>query len=130
MTTQQKMNTFVETTLAECESIISETENVEEYSTGDMLDVIQFSDIRESAEEMQTLVVAMAENEFVSNNMLENIENQSITIYQNIKYILETAEDEIFSSNDTKVMKSFDNMRTYVNSIRNIVDTFVLEWKV
>ena len=72
----------------------------------------------------------MAENEFVSNNMLENIENQSITIYQNIKYILETAEDEIFSSNDTEVMKSFDNMRTYVNSIRNIVDTFVLEWKV
>ena len=130
MTTQQKMNTFVETTLAECESIISETENVEEYSTGDMLDVIQFSDIRESAEEMQTLVVAMAENEFVSNNMLENIENQSITIYQYIKYILETAEDEIFSSNDTEVMKSFDNMRTYVNSIRNIVDTFVLEWKV
>ena len=130
MTTQQKMNTFVETTLAECESIISETENVEEYSTGDMLDVIQFSDIRESAEEMQTLVVAMAENEFVSNNMLENIENQSITIYQNIKYILETAEDEIFSSNDTEVMKSFDNMRTYVNSIRNIVNTFVLEWKV
>jgi len=130
MTTQQKMNTFVETTLAECESIISETENVEEYSTGDMLDVIQFSDIRESAEEMQTLVVAMAENEFVSNNMLENIENQSITIYQNIKYILETAEDEIFSSSDTEVMKSFDNMRTYVNSIRNIVDTFVLEWKV
>ena len=130
MTTQQKMNTFVETTLAECESIISETENVEEYSTGDMLDVIQFSDIRESAEEMQTLVVAMAENEFVSNNMLENIENQSITIYQNIKYILETAEDEIFSSNDTEVMKSFDNMRTYVNSIRNIVDTFVLDWKV
>jgi len=130
MTTQQKMNTFVETTLAECESIISETENVEEYSTGDMLDVIQFYDIRESAEEMQTLVVAMAENEFVSNNMLENIENQSITIYQNIKYILETAEDEIFSSSDTEVMKSFDNMRTYVNSIRNIVDTFVLEWKV
>jgi len=130
MTTQQKMNTFVETTLAECESIISETENVEEYSTGDMLDVIQFSDIRESAEEMQTLVVAMAENEFVSNNMLENIENQSITIYQNIKYILETAEDEIFSSSDIEVMKSFDNMRTYVNSIRNIVDTFVLEWKV
>ena len=130
MTTQQKMNTFVETTLAECESIISETENVEEYSTGDMLDVIQFYDIRESAEEMQTLVVAMAENEFVSNNMLENIENQSITIYQNIKYILETAEDEIFSSSDIEVMKSFDNMRTYVNSIRNIVDTFVLEWKV
>ena len=130
MTTQQKMNTFVETTLAECESIISETENVEEYSTGDMLDVIQFYDIRESAEEMQTLVVAMSENEFVSNNMLENIENQSITIYQNIKYILETAEDEIFSSSDTEVMKSFDNMRTYVNSIRNIVDTFVLEWKV
>ena len=114
MTTQQKMNTFVETTLAECESIISETENVEEYSTGDMLDVIQFYDIRESAEEMQTLVVAMAENEFVSNNMLENIENQSITIYQNIKYILETAEDEIFSSSDIEVMKSFDNIKDAV----------------
>ena len=47
---------FADTIYNASESIIAETENVEDGFTGDMLDVIHFSDIRESAEELQLLI--------------------------------------------------------------------------
>ena len=119
-----EMNTFDletlnDTILDATESIIAETENVEEGFTGDMLDVIHFFDIRSSAEELQTLVV--------ENASIKQIENQSIDLYQNVKYILEHCENEIFSSNDTEVLESFENIRTYVNALRCAIDTFVSE---
>lgn len=121
------MNTFdlemlVDTVMNATESIIAETENVEDGFTGDMLEVIQFSDIRDSAEELQTLVL--------QNASIEQIENQSIDLYQNVKYILEHCENEIFSSTDTEVLNSFENMRTYVDAIRYTINTFVSESKV
>jgi len=85
------------------------------------LDVIHFSDIRTSAEELQTLVV--------ENASIEQIENQSIDLYQNVKYILEHCENEIFSTTDTEIMNSFENMRTYVDAIRYTISTFVSESK-
>lgn len=132
------MNTFVvdslvESVVNECESIIAETENVEELHTGDMLDVVHFYDIRLVAEELQSFVVHMAENEFISNSMLEQLDDISITLYQNVKYILEDCENEVFSTTDpvyTEIMKSFDNMRTYVNNVRETVSTFVSECKI
>ena len=124
------VDSLVELVFNECESIIAETENVEEFNTGDMLDYLQFSDIRTVAEELQSFVVHISENEFISNSMLEQLDDISITLYQNVKYILEDCENEIFSSTDTEVMKSFDNMRTYVNSIRETVSTFVSESKI
>jgi len=122
-----KMNTFdlemlVDTVMDATESIIAETENVEDGFTGDMLEVIQFSDIRDSAEELQTLVL--------QNASIEQIENQSIDLYQNVKYILEHCENEIFSTTDTEVLNSFENMRTYVDAIRYTISTFVSESKV
>jgi len=121
------MNTFdlemlVDTVMDATESIIAETENVEDGFTGDMLEVIQFSDIRDSAEELQTLVL--------QNASIEQIENQSIDLYQNVKYILEHCENEIFSTTDTEVLNSFENMRTYVDAIRYTISTFVSESKV
>ena len=124
------VDSLVELVFNECESIIAETENVEEFNTGDMLDYLQFSDIRTVAEELQSFVVHISENEFISNSMLEQLDDISITLYQNVKYILEDCENEIFSSTDTEVMKSFDDMRTYVNSIRETVSTFVSESKI
>lgn len=130
------MNTFVvdslvESVMNECESIIAETENVEDsVNDNDMLEVIQFSDIRLVAEELQSFVVHMSENEFISNSMLEQLDDISITLYQNVKYILEHCEIEIFSTTDTEIMKSFDNMRTYVNNVRETVSTFVSESKI
>ena len=129
------MNTFVvdslvESVVNECESIIAETENVEELHTGDMLDVMHFSDIRLVAEELQSFVVHISENEFISNSMLEQLDDISIILYQNVNYILEDCEIEVFNTTDTEIMKSFDNMRTYVNNVRETVSTFVESNKI
>jgi hypothetical protein len=130
-----KTNTFVlessvETIMGECESIISEVENVYHSVTDDdMLNVIQFNDIRDSAEELQTFVLQMVENEYISNTMLEQCEDISITLYQNVKYILEHCENEIFSSTDTEIFECFDYMRTSVTTIRNEIDILVLKFK-
>ena len=115
------LETLNDTILDATESIIAETENVEDGFTGDMLDVIHFSDIRDSAEKLQTLVV--------QNASIEQIENESINLYQNVKYILEHCENEIFSSSDTEVLESFENIRTYVDALRYAINTFVLESK-
>ena len=108
---------FGDTIYNASESIIAETENVEEGFTGDMLDVIHFSDIRDSAEELQLLI-----------ERYESIE--SINLYQNVKYILEHCENEIFSTTDTEIMNSFDNIRTYVDVIRDAVNTLLSESKI
>ena len=121
-----EMNTFDletlhDTILDATESIIAETENVEEGFAGNMLELIHFSDIRDSAEYLQTLVV--------ENRPVTSIKTESINLYQNVKYILEHCENEIFSSNDTEVLESFENIRTYVDALRYAIDTFVSENK-
>jgi hypothetical protein len=108
---------FADTIYNATESIIAETENVEEGFTGDMLDVIHFSDIRDSAEELQLLIERY--------ESIESIKNESINLYQNVKYILEHCENEIFSTTDTEIMNSFDNIRTYVDVIREAVNTLL-----
>ena len=116
---------FVQYTLADCESIISETENIEHYYTDDILDSLDFSDIRNSAEELESLVISMSESELVTNDMLTEIDDISIELYQNIKYI---SEDSVFDS-DIEVIESFRNMFACINSIRGSVQHFVVEFK-
>ena len=116
---------FVQYTLADCESIISETENVEEHIGADILDSLDFSDIRNSAEELQTLVISMSESELVTNDMLKDIDDMSIELYQNIKYI---SEDSVFDS-DIEVVESFRSMFACINGIRDSVKHFVVEFK-
>jgi len=106
-------------------SIISETENVEEYISADSLDELEFVDIRNSAEQLQTLVISMSESELVTNDMLTEIDDMSIELYQNIKYI---SDDKVFDS-DIEVIESFRNMFDCVNSIRGNVQHFVVEFK-
>ena len=123
---------FLETVMGECESIISEVENVYHSVTDDdMLNVIHFYDIRQVAEELQTKVLDFAEesDEYQTKCLLDEIVEESITLYQNIKYILEHCEIEIFSSTDTEILESFDYMRTSVNTIRDEIDTLVLQKK-
>jgi hypothetical protein len=123
---------FLETVMGECESIISEVENVYHSVTDDdMLNVIHFYDIRQVAEELQTKVLDFAEesDEYQTKCLLDEIVEESITLYQNIKYILEQCEIEIFSSTDTEILESFDYMRTSVNTIRDEIDTLVLQAK-
>ena len=108
---------FVQYTLADCESIISETENIEHYYTDDILDSLDFSDIRNSAEQLQTLVISMSESELVTNDMLKDIDDMSIELYQNIKYI---SDDSVFDS-DIEVVESFRSMFACINGIRDSV---------
>jgi hypothetical protein len=116
---------FVGHVLADCESIISETENIEEHIDADLY-VFEFSDIRTSAEALQTLVIDMSESELVTNDMITEIDDMSIELYQNIKYI---SEGEVFESN-TDVIESFRKMFICVNGIRGTVKEFVSEFKV
>ncbi len=117
---------FVGHVLADCESIISETENIEEHIDDDLLYVFEFSDIRTSAEALQNLVIDMSESELVTNDMITEIDDMSIELYQNIKYI---SEGEVFESN-TDVIESFRKMFICVNGIRGTVKEFVSEFKV
>ena len=116
---------FVQYTLADCESIISETENIEHYYTDDILDSLDFSDIRNSAEELESLVISMSESELVTNDMIKDIYDISIELYQNIKYI---SEDSVFDS-DIEVVESFRSMFACINGIRDSVKHFVVEFK-
>lgn len=116
---------FVQYTLADCESIISETENVEHYYTDDILDSLDFSDIRNSAEELESLVISISESELITNDMLKDIDDMSIELYQNIKYI---SEDSVFDS-DIEVVESFRSMFACINGIRDSVKHFVVEFK-
>ena len=113
---------FADTIYNASESIIAETENVEEGFTGDMLDVIHFSDIRDSAEELQLLIERY--------ESIESIKNESINLYQNVKYILEHMENEYSSIITDEVSNSFENIRTYVDVIRDAVNTLLSESKI
>jgi Mg2+ and Co2+ transporter CorA len=114
---------ITETIMGECESIISEVENVYHSVTDDdMLNVLHFSDIRNIAENLQTLVLDYSEetDEYQTKCILDEMTEESINLYQNIKYILEHCETEIFSSTDTEILQSFQFMRDSINTIRSL----------
>ena len=131
-----KMNTLVvkdeiaiDTLMGETESIIAETENVYDFLTGDeidtkVLDSLDFDDIRSSAEELQSLVVDFADefNFQYAKDLQDEIENESINLYQNVKYILSAIEDEYSFLMSDDVAKSFGYIRASVNTIRSIVE--------
>jgi hypothetical protein len=119
----QSISFIVETVMGECESIISEVENVYHSVTDDdMLNVLHFSDIRDIAENLQTLVLDYSEetDEYQTKCLLDEMSEESINLYQNIKYILEHCEIEIFSSTDTEILQSFQFMRDSINTIRSL----------
>jgi Mg2+ and Co2+ transporter CorA len=114
---------ITETIMGECESIISEVENVYHSVTDDdMLNVLHFNDIRYVAENLQTLVLDYSEetDEYQTKCLLDEMSEESINLYQNIKYILEHCEIEIFSSTDTEILQSFQFMRDSINTIRSL----------
>lgn len=108
-------NDLVQTILGECESIISCVENVQDMCEGNtlvvqLLSVEDFEQIRYDAEELQTLVVQNASN--------EDLENQSITLYQSIKYTLEALEESI---QDADILNEFSYIRAAVYVIRDTI---------
>ena len=114
---------ITETIMGECESIISEVENVYHSVTdNDMLNVLHFSDIRYIAENLQSLVLDYSEetDEYQTKCLLDEMTEESINLYQNIKYILEHCETEIFTTDDIEITSSFEFMRHSINTIRSL----------
>jgi len=114
---------ITETIMGECESIISEVENVYHSVTDDdMLNVLHFNDIRYVAENLQSIVLDFAEekDEYQTKCLLDEMSEESINLYQNIKYILEHCENEIFTTDDIEITSSFEFMRHSINTIRSL----------
>ena len=114
------MNTFVDVLMGECESIISETENITEEldSTFDSF-IDELYEIRIIAETMQTLVINY-ENDYFSVSS-EEFDELSIELYQSIKYTLESFETDYFDTMNSELELSFKCMRDSVNQIRTTV---------
>jgi hypothetical protein len=132
----EQMNTIVETIVNECESIISETENITEVVDSESF-TEELLEIRISAEQLQTLILNIEEAEDISNDMLDSLDNLSIQLYQEIKYSYDNIEtppydalSENESSTDPEVMQSFVCMRDAINAIRDSVYELVTSMKV
>jgi hypothetical protein len=116
------MNTLVDVVMGECESIIAETENVTESFTAEECDTLdsflnELYEIRCSAEALNELVVHL-QNDYFSVSK-EELDDESITLYQNIKYSLEAFENEYESMMTDEIAKSFSYMRASIDTIRN-----------
>ena len=117
------MNTFVDIIMGECESIISETENITEeleLTESNTFDAFidELYEIRIIAETLQSLVVDY-ENDYFSVSS-EEFDELSIELYQSIKYTLESFETDYFDTMNEELELSFKCMRDSVNQIRNV----------
>ena len=114
------IETKVNTIAAECESIISCVENVIDLCEGNdfvtnLLQTEEFENIRFHAEELQSFVFGSDDDEVKT-----EIENLSVTLYQNCKYILEALDESI---QDTDVLNEFGFIRASVSIIRDTIVT-------
>ena len=114
------IETKVNTIAAECESIISCVENVIDLCEGNdfvtnLLQTEEFENIRFHAEELQSFVFGSDDDEVKT-----EIENLSVTLYQNCKYILEALDESI---QDTDVLNEFGFIRASVSIIRETIVT-------
>jgi hypothetical protein len=121
---ESKMNTKVAVIVAECNSIISLTETVNEMITKQDLNTfdvneLEIDTIRTTAEEMLQLVVDF-QNDYFSVTK-EELEEQSITLYQDCKYILQAIEDEYEFLMSAELSSKFDSIRLAVDVIRTYV---------
>ena len=118
------MSTFVDVLMGECESIISETENIteelqlDESNTFDAF-IDELYEIRIIAETLQSLVLDY-ENDYFSVSS-EEFDELSIELYQSIKYTLESFETDYFDTMNEELELSFKFMRDSVNQIRTTV---------
>ena len=116
-----KTETKVDIIAAECESIISCVENVIDLCDSNdfvtnLLQTEEFENIRFSAEELQSFVFGSDsdENEILTSAEIEEL---SIILYRDCKYILEALDESI---QDTDVLNEFGFIRA---SVSIIVDT-------
>lgn len=112
----QSIQTILETVMGECESIISTVEDfVNENESTTNLD--DFEQIRYTAEELQSITSKLENKSITEEEKLitfEEMEELSITLYQEIKYEIEALE--LFDYN----LQEFEYLRTSINTIRSL----------
>jgi hypothetical protein len=125
MRNETKSVSFItENIMGECESIISETENtIEELDSTTFVSFIdELYEIRCIAESLQTLVLDFAEetDEYQTKCLLDEMSEESINLYQCIKYSLESFETDNESTINEEISNSFHFMRDSINTIRSL----------
>jgi hypothetical protein len=113
-----------------CESIISDTENIQEFVNQEYLDNEEFFIIRQNAEYIQNIVVDyITLNLSLSNFDKSRIQKLRIEMYQYSKYILESyLEDKNdnennLDDNEKFVIKCFRDISESVSSIDDLIDS-------
>jgi hypothetical protein len=113
-----------------CESIISDTENIQEFVNEEYLDNQEFFVIRQNAEYIQNIVVDyITLNLSLSNFDKSRIQKLRIEMYQYSKYILESyfedKNDDIDNLDDNEkfVIKCFKDISNSVSSIDDLIDS-------
>ena len=113
-----------------CESIISDTENIQEFVNQEYLDNEEFFVIRQNAEYIQNIVVDyITLNLSLSNFDKSRIQKLRIQMYQYSKYILESyLEDKNdnennLDDNEKFVIKCFRDISESVSSIDDLIDS-------
>ena len=105
-----------------CESIISDTENIQEFVNQEYLDNEEFFVIRQNAESIQNIVVDyITLNLSLSNFDKARIQKLRIEMYQYSKYILESyLEDK--NDIEKSVIFYFKDISESVSSIDDLID--------
>jgi len=116
--------------LVYCESIISDTENIQEFVNQEYLDNEEFFVIRQNAESIQNIVVDYVTlNLSLSNFDKSRIQKLRIEMYQYSKYILESyledKNDDIENLDDIEksVIFYFKDISESVSSIDDLIDS-------
>ena len=113
-----------------CVSIISDTENIQEFVNQEYLDNEEFFVIRQNAESIQNIVVDyITLNLSLSNFDKSRIQKLRIEMYQYSKYILESylddKNDDIDNLDDIEksVIFYFKDISESVSSIDDLIDS-------
>jgi len=116
-----------------CESIISDTENIEEFVNEEYLDNQEFFVIRQNVEQIQEIITKydIDNNESLLSDDIEEIEEYRIQVYQYSKYILESyLEDKKSNSdysnlddNEKFVIKCFKDISESVSIISDLIES-------
>ena len=113
-----------------CESIIADTENIEEFVNEEYLDNQEFFIIRNHVEQIQEIITKydIDNNESLLSDDIEEIEEFRIEIYQCAKYILESyLEDKNdnennLDDNEKFVIKCFRDISESVSIISDLIN--------
>jgi hypothetical protein len=114
-----------------CESIISDTENIEEFVNEEYLDNEEFFVIRQNVEQIQEIITKydIDNNESLLSDDIEEIEEYRIEVYQYAKYILESYledknDNEInLDDNEKFVIKCFRDISESVSIISDLIES-------